>query len=220
MGFLTILPVKSALCLHLILFLYPFIPSTFPSRAVLLPTTTHPAPLYLIPSPMAVPHTPSLFLHLVTFLHPIHLSFHHQLFFYFLFNPCHLHRFFIHCNSFLLWLSISPSLSVSTLTEIVDGNLKMTLGMIWTIILRFAIQDISVEEMTAKEGLLLWCQRKTAPYKNVNVQNFHTSFKVNMRCYYYLRLMEWCLGPFLWYSEICEHYGRRYVRITSHFLQG
>lgn len=58
-------------------------------------------------------------------------------------------------------------------SEIVDGNLKMTLGMIWTIILRFAIQDISVEEMTAKEGLLLWCQRKTAPYKNVNVQNFH-----------------------------------------------
>ncbi|CAF5188409.1 unnamed protein product, partial [Rotaria magnacalcarata] len=61
--------------------------------------------------------------------------------------------------------------------EIVDGNLKMTLGMIWTIILRFAIQDISVEEMSAKEGLLLWCQRKTAPYKNVNVQNFHISFK-------------------------------------------
>ncbi|KAL1448731.1 hypothetical protein MTO96_028167 [Rhipicephalus appendiculatus] len=39
--------------------------------------------------------------------------------------------------------------------EIVDGNVKMTLGLIWTIILRFAIQDISVEEMTAKEGLLL-----------------------------------------------------------------
>ncbi|GFN97108.1 alpha-actinin [Plakobranchus ocellatus] len=61
--------------------------------------------------------------------------------------------------------------------EIVDGNVKMTLGMIWTIILRFAIQDITVEELTAKEGLLLWCQRKTAPYKNVNVQNFHLSWK-------------------------------------------
>ncbi|XP_026543894.1 alpha-actinin-4, partial [Notechis scutatus] len=60
---------------------------------------------------------------------------------------------------------------------IVDGNAKMTLGMIWTIILRFAIQDISVEETSAKEGLLLWCQRKTAPYKNVNVQNFHISWK-------------------------------------------
>nr|AAK64510.1 actinin alpha 2 [Mus musculus] len=61
--------------------------------------------------------------------------------------------------------------------EIVDGNVKMTLGMIWTIILRFAIQDISVEETSAKERLLLWCQRKTAPYRNVNIQNFHTSWK-------------------------------------------
>ncbi|KAM7535867.1 hypothetical protein Aperf_G00000101008 [Anoplocephala perfoliata] len=61
--------------------------------------------------------------------------------------------------------------------QIVDGNIKMTLGMIWTIILRFCIQDITVEELQAKEGLLLWCQRKTAPYSNVNVQNFHTSWK-------------------------------------------
>ena len=71
---------------------------------------------------------------------------------------------FLSFKAYILWINFS---------EIVDGNVKMTLGMIWTIILRFAIQDISVEEMTAKEGLLLWCQRKTAPYKNVNVQNFH-----------------------------------------------
>ncbi|TRY99899.1 hypothetical protein DNTS_004334 [Danionella cerebrum] len=68
-------------------------------------------------------------------------------------------------------------LKAFSFVEIVDGNAKMTLGMIWTIILRFAIQDISVEETSAKEGLLLWCQRKTAPYKNVNVQNFHISWK-------------------------------------------
>lgn len=78
--------------------------------------------------------------------------------------------------------------------EIVDGNLKMTLGMIWTIILRFAIQDISVEEMTAKEGLLLWCQRKTAPYKNVNVQNFHTSFKVRGARLLFCTLYDWLFG--------------------------
>jgi len=40
-------------------------------------------------------------------------------------------------------------------SEIVDGNLKMTLGMIWTIILRFAIQDISVEGICPDASLFL-----------------------------------------------------------------
>nr|CDS33844.1 alpha actinin sarcomeric [Hymenolepis microstoma] len=61
--------------------------------------------------------------------------------------------------------------------EIVDGNVKMTLGMIWTIILRFAIQDIQIENCTANDGLLLWCQRSTEPYPDVNVRNFNTSWK-------------------------------------------
>ncbi|VDD81674.1 unnamed protein product [Mesocestoides corti] len=61
--------------------------------------------------------------------------------------------------------------------EIVDGNVKMTLGMIWTIILRFAIQDIQIENCSANDGLLLWCQRSTEPYPEVNVKNFNTSFK-------------------------------------------
>jgi len=47
-------------------------------------------------------------------------------------------------------------------TEIVDGNLKMTLGMIWTIILRFAIQDISVEGFSFSVSLFLisFCQKR------------------------------------------------------------
>ncbi|EFA82688.1 alpha actinin [Heterostelium album PN500] len=62
--------------------------------------------------------------------------------------------------------------------ELVDQNLKMTLGMIWTIILRFAIQDISLEELSAKEALLLWVQRCTTPAPfNLKVSNFHTSFQ-------------------------------------------
>jgi Ca2+-binding EF-hand superfamily protein len=61
--------------------------------------------------------------------------------------------------------------------EVVDANGKMILGMIWTIILRFAISDISVEELSAKEGLLLWCQRKTEGYRNVKVDNFTYSFQ-------------------------------------------
>jgi Ca2+-binding EF-hand superfamily protein len=61
--------------------------------------------------------------------------------------------------------------------EIVDGNVKMTLGMIWTIILRFAIAGLSEEGLSAKEGLLLWCRRKTEPYDNVDVKDFTVSFQ-------------------------------------------
>ncbi|XP_064206241.1 spectrin beta chain, non-erythrocytic 1-like isoform X1 [Anguilla rostrata] len=67
--------------------------------------------------------------------------------------------------------------------DIVDGNHRLTLGLIWTIILRFQIQDISVEtednkeKKSAKDALLLWCQMKTAGYQNVNVHNFTTSWR-------------------------------------------
>jgi hypothetical protein len=60
--------------------------------------------------------------------------------------------------------------------DIVDGNLKLILGMIWTLILRFTIAGITEEGLSAKDGLLLWCQRKTAQYRDVDVQNFKASF--------------------------------------------
>ena len=61
--------------------------------------------------------------------------------------------------------------------DIVDHLKRPILGLIWTIILRFEIQDISVEDLTAKDGLLLWCQRKTQGYKDVNVVNFTSSWR-------------------------------------------
>ena len=61
--------------------------------------------------------------------------------------------------------------------DIVDGSDKLILGMIWTVILRFTIADISQEGLNAKEGLLLWCQRKTSPYApDVNVRDFSSSW--------------------------------------------
>jgi hypothetical protein len=50
----------------------------------------------------------------------------------------------------------------------------MILGMVWAIILDFQIKGISVEEKSAKEGLLLWCQKKTKGYRDVSIDNFHT----------------------------------------------
>ncbi|XP_078128934.1 spectrin beta chain, non-erythrocytic 1-like isoform X2 [Sander vitreus] len=70
--------------------------------------------------------------------------------------------------------------------DIVDGNHRLTLGLIWTIILRFQIQDISVEtednkeKKSAKDALLLWCQMKSAGYPNVNIHNFSTSWRDGM----------------------------------------
>lgn len=67
--------------------------------------------------------------------------------------------------------------------------------MVWAIILDYQIKGISVEgkyyfiyllfiivliylsELSAKEGLLLWCQRKTAGYRDVKVDNFTSSWQ-------------------------------------------
>jgi Ca2+-binding EF-hand superfamily protein len=61
-------------------------------------------------------------------------------------------------------------------THLLDGDEKMILGMMWSIILHYAINGINVDELTAKEGLLLWVQKKTKDYAGVDppkVKNFH-----------------------------------------------
>ncbi|XP_059363295.1 plectin-like isoform X2 [Carassius carassius] len=65
--------------------------------------------------------------------------------------------------------------------DIADGNPKLTLGLIWTIILHFQISDIQVngqsDDMSAKEKLLLWSQRMVEGYSGVRCDNFTTSWR-------------------------------------------
>jgi spectrin beta len=67
--------------------------------------------------------------------------------------------------------------------DILDENERLILGLIWTIILRFTIENIEIEGQEsgerkhAKDALLLWCQRKTAGYPNVKVENFTSSWR-------------------------------------------
>ncbi|XP_073666995.1 dystonin isoform X24 [Tursiops truncatus] len=65
--------------------------------------------------------------------------------------------------------------------DITDGNPKLTLGLIWTIILHFQISDIHVtgesEDMSAKERLLLWTQQATEGYVGIQCENFTTCWR-------------------------------------------
>ncbi|XP_067862613.1 microtubule-actin cross-linking factor 1 isoform X16 [Heptranchias perlo] len=64
--------------------------------------------------------------------------------------------------------------------DITDGNPKLTLGLIWTIILHFQISEIYVSgesgDMSAKEKLLLWTQKLTEGYPGLKCSNFTSSW--------------------------------------------
>lgn len=64
-------------------------------------------------------------------------------------------------------------------TSFLDADWKMMAGMVWCVILDYNIKGISVEDATAKQGLLIWCQKKTKHYKGVdgNIRNFTKDWK-------------------------------------------
>jgi actinin alpha len=82
-------------------------------------------------------------------------------------------------NSFVASVGIRNEYSAE---NILDEDKAFILGMIWTLILRFSINEISEGEMTAKEGLLLWAKKKVKEGSNgtVEITNFHTSWQNGM----------------------------------------
>ncbi|KAJ9094079.1 hypothetical protein QFC21_006180 [Naganishia friedmannii] len=80
--------------------------------------------------------------------------------------------------------------------DIVDGNAKLVLGLIWTLILRFTMSSINEEGLQAREGLLLWCQRKTAgpPYApDVEIRDFKRSWSTGLALFKGLNTENWDL---------------------------
>ncbi|XP_061603064.1 utrophin isoform X1 [Cololabis saira] len=67
-------------------------------------------------------------------------------------------------------------------TDIVDGNRKLTLGLIWSIILHWQVKDImkdimsNLQQTNSEKILLSWVRQCTRSYPEVNVLNFTTSW--------------------------------------------
>merc|ERR1719410_2824003 len=93
-------------------------------------------------------------------------------------------------NKSLAFLHTKVRLENIGAEDIVDGNPRMILGLIWTIILRFQIQEIEIDvdddenkssekksAKDAKEALLLWCQRRTNGYQHVDIKDFSQSWQ-------------------------------------------
>ncbi|KAJ8972183.1 hypothetical protein NQ314_000313 [Rhamnusium bicolor] len=89
-------------------------------------------------------------------------------------------------NKSLAFLHTKVRLESIGAEDIVDGNPRLILGLIWTIILRFQIQEIEIdvdeenessEKKSAKDALLLWAQRKTHGYNGVHINDFSSSWR-------------------------------------------
>ncbi|XP_014809544.1 PREDICTED: dystrophin isoform X9 [Calidris pugnax] len=67
-------------------------------------------------------------------------------------------------------------------SDIVDGNHKLTLGLIWNIILHWQVKDVmknimaGLQQTNSEKILLSWVRQSTRNYPQVNVINFTTSW--------------------------------------------
>ncbi|KAG8123766.1 hypothetical protein E2320_019129 [Naja naja] len=61
-------------------------------------------------------------------------------------------------------------------TDIVDGNHKLTLGLLWSIILHWQVSRFDAFSQPIEKILLSWVRQSTKSYNEVNVLNFTTSW--------------------------------------------
>lgn len=61
--------------------------------------------------------------------------------------------------------------------DIVDGNKKLILGLIWTLISKLSIIDLGITDSSMRNELLRWCKEVTQNYKNVNIVDLSRSWQ-------------------------------------------
>ncbi|KAJ8315395.1 hypothetical protein KUTeg_007545 [Tegillarca granosa] len=67
--------------------------------------------------------------------------------------------------------------------DIVDGNQKLTLGLVWSIILHWQVKDVmkdlmdDLRQTNLERTLLSWCRQSTQGYEKVDIRNFTTSWR-------------------------------------------
>jgi len=60
--------------------------------------------------------------------------------------------------------------------DIIEGNKKIILATLWACICRYSVDTVELDGISGKEGLLIWCQRQTKDYDDVNIKDFHRSW--------------------------------------------
>ncbi|XP_052832324.1 dystrophin isoform X2 [Octopus bimaculoides] len=67
--------------------------------------------------------------------------------------------------------------------DIVDGNCKLILGLVWSIIVHWQVKDVmkdamgELQQSNLEQMLLEWCKEITKDYDKVELKNFTTSWK-------------------------------------------
>lgn len=76
------------------------------------------------------------------------------------------------------WLNTKVHLVGIGSRGIYEGDLKQILGLLWTLILRFQVQDVEIDGLSGKKGLLAWCRKNVKDVDSaVPVKNFTGSWK-------------------------------------------
>merc|ERR1712137_796935 len=95
--------------------------------------------------------------------------------------------------------------------DIVDGNIKIILGMLWRLINRFQLAADN-----SRTWLLNWCAGITDSYKSVNITNFHSSFQDGLA---FCALLHYYDKTLLDFDSLSPEDGLRNIRLAFNIAE-